>query len=352
MDQIKILYGALEPSVEGHSVLRGVLDPAALWGIAIPAYQRETVREGTIDDLSAAYKGKTGRPPDVELAVRGTRYDLREDSGTFTITGDVFVVDGLQRLSGARVAANRDEAPRVGATIYFGTTEAWERERFDVLNMCRTRLSPNLLLRNRASQCPWLGSLYALCLDPSFALYEMVSWAQYMRRDQVMTALTFVKTVMRLHARFGSGRSAKVEELWRALPLVMADVGQEAMIANIRAFFDLLDNEWGVREVLYKNRAIHLKTGFLSALADVFAEYPAFWSGTTLRIDRDVAKKIGKFPLNEPSVRAMACSGSNLIFLTRNIVDHINSGKRTRRLVLSDPHLGVAPAAESMSHPV
>jgi uncharacterized ParB-like nuclease family protein len=71
---------------------------------------------------------------------------------------------------------------------------------------------------------------------------------------------------------------------------------------------------------------------------------------TVLRIDRDVARKIGKFPLNEPSVRAMACSGSNLLFLTRNIVDHINSGKRTRRLVEPAPYQGVAPAAESISH--
>ncbi len=347
MDQIQILYGAMEPSSEGHIVLRGVLDPASLWDIAIPAYQRETVRESTIEDLSTAYRGKAGRPPDVELAVRGTLYEITEVDGTFTITGDVFVVDGLQRLSGARVAANRNEAPRVGATIYFGTTEVWERERFDVLNMSRSRLSPNLLLRNRATQCSWLGRLHALCLDPSFSLYEMVSWAQYMRRDQVMTALTFLKTVMRLHGGFGAGRYASVEELWRVLPFMMADVGQEAMVANIRTFFDLLDSAWGVREVLFKNRATHLKMGFLFALADLFARYPSFWSGPHLRIERDVAQKIGKFPLNEPSVRAMACSGTNLLFLTRNIVDHINSGKRTRRLIEPDLYQAAAPAADS-----
>ena len=47
--------------------------------------------------------------------------------------------------------------------IHFGTTEEWERERFDILNMRRTRLSPNVLLRNRAAQCPSLSRLYELC---------------------------------------------------------------------------------------------------------------------------------------------------------------------------------------------
>jgi hypothetical protein len=51
-------------------------------------------------------------------------------------------------------------------------------------------------------------------------------------------------------------------------------------------------------------------------------------------------KKIGQFALSDPNIRAMASSGSSIALLTRLIVDHINSGKRTRRLVAPEPFHG------------
>jgi hypothetical protein len=128
--------------------------------------------------------------------------------------------------------------------------------------------------------------------------------------------------------------------MWQALPPMMSTVGHSTMIANVRTFFQLLDSAWGIRGILYKDRATHLKSAFLFALADVISEYPAFWSGKSLRIDRDMQKKIGQFGLNDPSVRAMACSGSSVGLLSRLIVDHINAGKRIRRLAAPDPFQG------------
>lgn len=171
-------------------------------------------------------------------------------------------------------------------------------------------------------------------------LCQRVSWSQHMRREELLTALTFLKTVMRLHSKFGAGRYVSVSGLWRALPPMMANVGHSTMMENAKTFFQLLDSLWGIRGILYKDRATHLKSGFLFALADVMAEYSTFWSGKSLRIDRDIQKKIGQFPLNDPSVRAMAFSGKSLGLLQRLIVDHINAGKRTRRLVASNPFQG------------
>jgi hypothetical protein len=145
---------------------------------------------------------------------------------------------------------------------------------------------------------------------------------------------------MRLHSKFGAGRYLHVSGIWQALPPMMSSVGHATMIENVKTFFQLLDSAWGIRKILYKDRATHLKSGFLFALADVISEYPAFWSGKSLRIDRDMQKKIGQFALSDPNVRAMACSGSSIAFLTRLIVDHINAGKRTRRLVAPDPFQG------------
>lgn len=340
LTQLKILSGALDELTEGQIVLRGVVDTASLGGLLKPTYQRETLRKAKIEELMNAFRSSTGRVPDVELAVRGERYGCTDSGGTYIITGDVYIIDGLQRISAAKHFVSEGGKPLVGAMIHFGTTEEWERERFDILNMCRTRLSPNVLLRNRAAQCPSLGRLFALCSDESFALYQRVSWSQYMRREELLTALSFLKTVMRLHSKFGAGRYVAVPGLWQALPPMMSSVGHTTMIENIKAFFQLIDSAWGIRGILYKDRSTHLKFGFLFALADVISSYPEFWSGKSFRIDRDVQKKISQFGLNDPNVRAMASSTSSIGLLSRLIVDHINSGKRTRRLVAPDPYQG------------
>src|SRR5579885_3678458 len=233
MTPLRILSGALDELSEGQIVLRGVIDPETFSALERPAYQRETLAKPTIAGLMEAYRDGAGRVPDVELAVRGERYGCTDVKGTYSITGSVFIIDGLQRISAARQFVFEGGRPLVGAMIHFGTTEEWERERFNILNMRRTRLSPNILLRNRAAQCPALSRLYALCSDESFVLYQRVSWSQYMRREELLTALGFLKTVMRLHSKFGAGRYVAVSGLWQALPPMMANVGHTTMVENV-----------------------------------------------------------------------------------------------------------------------
>ena len=335
---LTILSAALDELTDGQIVLRGVIDPGSLGSLLKPTYQRETLRKDKIQELVEALRSGSGRVPDVELAVRGQRYGCTDSDGMYTITGDVYIIDGLQRISAAKQLAYDGGRPLVGAMVHFGTTEEWERERFDILNMRRTRLSPNVLLKNRASQCSALELLHGLCQTKSFALYQRVCWSQYMRREELLTALTYLKSVMRVHSKFGAGRYVAVAGLCQALPPMMASVGSRTMIENVKTFFEFLDSTWGIRDILYKDRATHLKSGFLFALADVISAYPMFWSGKSLQIDRDMQKKIGQFGLHDPNVRAMACSGSSLGLLSRLIVDHINSGRRTRRLVAPDPY--------------
>jgi hypothetical protein len=333
---LRLLSGALDELTPGRIVLRGVIDPASLSGLLKPDYQRETLRTATIEGLMQAFRDGAGRVPDVELAVRGEDYGCTDSNAVYTITGDVYIIDGLQRISAAREFATGGGTPLVGAMLHFGTTESWERERFDILNLRRTRLSPNVLLRNRVAQCSALRRLYDLCSDDSFALYQRVSWAQYMRREELLTAMSFLKTAMRLHSRFGAGRYVALPAIWQALPPMMAKVGLVTMPENTKVFFEFLDEAWGIRNILYKDRATHLKSGFLFALADVISGYPTFWSGSTLRIERDIQKKIAQFGLSDPNVRAMACNSSSIGVLSRLIIDHINSGRRTRRLLDPD----------------
>ena len=341
MTPIKVLSGALDELTEGQIVLRGVIDPASFRGLLKPDYQRETLRESTIEGFDEGVpRWQPGACPmwSSPSAVNAT--DAPTPLGrtpspamcTSSMASSGSVRPDSLCLDGGK--------PLVGAMLHFGTTEEWERERFDILNMRRTKLSPNVLLRNRAAQCPSLRRLHDLCTDESFVLGQRVSWSQYMRREELLTALSFLKTVMRLHSKFGAGRYHSVSGLWQALPPMMASVGHTTMIENVKTFFELLDGTWGIRGILYKDRATHLKHGFLFALADVISAHPAFWSGKSLRIDRDMQKKIGQFGLSDPSVRVMACSGSSVGLLNRLIVDHINSGRRTRRLAAPEPYQG------------
>lgn len=344
---LKIVSGALDETTEGEIVLRGVIDPVSLDGLLTPQYQREELRDSTIEKLVKALRNRK-RFPDVDLAIRGEHYGCTDDrKGTYTLTGPVYIVDGLQRITAARRLLREGGQPPIGAMLHFGTTEEWERGRFLDLNQNQKRVSPNVVLRDHAADYPVLKRLVQLCSDESFVLCQRISWQQFMRREELLTAVTFLKTTMRLHGRFGAGRNAGISNMCEALAPMAATVGSNMLVENVKTFFDLLDGAWGIRGILHKDRATHLRFGFLSALADVFCEYDTFWNGKALRIDRELKKKIAQFPLREPNIDAMARSGAGATsaLLRRLIVDHINSGKRTRRLDKPDPYRGGTRAA-------
>src|SRR5262249_29116679 len=120
---IKMLDAALEEWGE-FLILRGVVDPGSLDAILVPDYQRGVLSPATINGLARAIKDS--KVPDIELAVRGG--DFKEREGCFYIKDPVYVVDGLQRITGARRVMQDGGEPYLGATLYFNTTIPWERE--------------------------------------------------------------------------------------------------------------------------------------------------------------------------------------------------------------------------------
>jgi hypothetical protein len=73
---------------------------------------------------------------------------------------------------------------------------------------------------------------------------------------------------------------------------------------------------------------------FLKCLGTFFASYPVFWNGNRLSIERDLRKKLASFPIQDPTVNQLASSGGKAsALLFRMFEDHVNSGKRTKRLV-------------------
>lgn len=329
-ESIKVYNAALDEE-DGEIILRGVLDPDVLHLLNVDEYQREVAPLATINKLVEGFK--RGSIPDIELGMRGQH--CLERGGCFYLQDPVYIVDGLQRVSAAihLLKMGGERKPRLGASVHFGTTEKWERERFNILNAERIRLSSNVLLRNLRHDYAVVKLLYQLTSDRAFILHDRICWSQRMRRQDLVTAMTFFKTVGALHAHIGPGRSSRYDELARGLETIMGRTGRNIFRDNARTFFDIVDQCWGIRRIAFKEGAAYMRANFLDCLASAFSRHTDFWRENRLFVEAPLVRKIALFPVSDPQISNLAsASGKARDLLYLLMVDHINSGKRTRRL--------------------
>lgn len=339
VNPVRILNGALdEVIIENvkHVILRGVVDPQALHHLLRDDYQREaqplTSQWRILDAL------KKGEPlPDIELGMRGDSVTGREDN--YILKDQVYIIDGLQRVTSAIhfLSTNPGSVVRLGAMVHFGTTKDWERKRFHILNTHRLKVSPNVLLRNMREESPAVLALFGLSTnDRSFVLHNRVSWTQRMTKGELLTALTFAKVVGLIHSHKVAGKSNSIEELVPALNKAVEVFGIQAIRENIRSFFGLVDECWGIKSVQYREGAIYMRGSFLYMFARLLVEHHDFWQGEEekrLFVNADLKRKIAQFPIHDPEVvRLSGSSGLARVMLYTMLRDHINSGKRTKRL--------------------
>lgn len=337
---VRITNFALDdsPLRGGTIILRGVIDPDSLENIQFDDYQREVL---ALTPNSRIMQGlRKGEPfPDVELGMRGQKFI--EKNGSIYLQDDVFGIDGLQRISGAIKFQSLfpGQYAHLGATIHFNTTREWEKERFEILNVSRVKVSPNVLLRNKRETSPCLSMLYDLSNDDTrFVLYQRVSWEQTMRRDQLLTAMVLLRTFSSLHRHLGAiqvkgGRQSDVIPM---MDRVIERAGVLNAKLNIREFYNLVDECWGIKMIQYKDTATQLRAGFLNVLGRVLSDHSEFWEGVDdkrLKVAPDLRKKLSSFPLSDPTVMSLASGGGKSgPLLYRLIIDHLNSGKRTKHL--------------------
>ncbi len=329
-DSVKIISAALDEVEGGEIILRGVIEPGSLSLLQVGEYQREILPMSKISDL---IKGmETGSVPDIDLGMRGGNYSERD--GAFYLKDPIYIVDGLQRRTAALAMMQGGGSPRLGVVVHFNTNEVWERERFRMLNVSRVKLSANILLRNMRSEHPSVDLLFGLTHDKTFVLGNRVCWSQNMRREQLLTSVTFIKVVGQLHGRFKGTKSNRMEDLVPGMDKVMGLITRKCVRENTLAFFDLVDECWGLKSIVYKEGAIYLRDTFLQQLARVLSDHTTFWDDNKLVVSRELRKKIAQFPTNDPTVMNLAgASGKARTMLYQLIVDHINSGKRQHRLV-------------------
>ncbi len=338
---IRILNGGLD-DFKGDIIVRGSIDPRSLQDLMVDEYQREALPVTSLSSMLEALADEVVFP-DVELGMRG--HSVTEREGVFILKDPVYIVDGQQRVNAAIhfLRSNPDKPLRLGAMIHFGTTKAWERERFLATNTSRLKVSSNVILRNMRENSPAIQALYSLSTrDERFVLKGRVCWNQRMTRGEFITATMLTKVAGRLMShRAPGGRSSRTQELVPSLDRAINVFGVNIFRENIRTFFDLLDECWGIRRIQFRESAIYMRGTFLFVMAKLLCDHLDFWTkddDRRLFVDASLRRKIGLFKINDPEIVRLASSAGKahemLYILMR---DHINSGKRTRRLT---PRLG------------
>jgi hypothetical protein len=333
---IKVVSAALQDHPTYGIVLRGAIDPHSLHLLQADDYQREVLSGGKVKELEAALR--TLGVPDIFLGIRGQGYtEDPADSTTFYLPGDqVFIIDGLQRVNAALqiVAAGDADAFSLGGLFRFGTDRAIERSMFDQVNTTQTGVSASITLRNQREVYPAIDGLYLLSTDErGFILVNRVSWNQRLRSNDLITAMTFAKVAGMLHSHLGPGRSSKVLELAAGIQRIADVVGLEQFLANVREFFNIIDQCWNVNLISYRSTATHLKLGFMVELARVFSDHTDFWRGDRLFLSSPLKKKVGQFGVQDMEVDRLAGgNGSARIILYNMMIQHINAGRRTGHL--------------------
>ncbi len=334
---IRILNSGLDEEKGGEIVLRGRIALDSFVHLRVDDYQREVAPLSSQGSILEALENDGGLP-DIELGMRGHR--MKDGpNGTVLLLDPVYIIDGLQRVSTIvhYLQSNPDAQVRLGAKVWFDTTKEWERQQFRKLNSSRAKVSPNILLRNRREESRSMQMLYGLSDSAKdFVLHNRVSWHQRMARNELISALTFAKIVGVLHSHKTAGKSNNINDLIPALDRSVEQIGIQNMRDNIKAFFDLLDECWGIRRVQYREGAIWLRGSFLFVFASLLSDHTDFWrqpDEKKLFVEASLRRKIAMFPVRDPQVVNLAGSGGKsremLYMLLR---DHINSGRRTKRL--------------------
>ncbi len=341
---IKLLNASVDIfKIDGEEtiIIRGILDTETLDEIKVGPYQREAIPGIRMKKLVEAMK--TSTVPDVELGMRGDHYrvtaeKVKGEGDTFHLLDPVFVIDGLQRKTACKLAiiANPSLKPRIGAVIHVGTNPKWEAERFRILNQERLKLNSNILLRNARTTNPAVDMIYRLTEDPGFVLHNRVQWSQRKARTELTTALILCSVAGYLHSRFGPGRGSDMQAAAN-LDKTMEVVGRTTMRDNILTFFEVLEECFGVKCIAYSDRATVLRSSFLLCVAEIFTSHANFWKGNRLFVEKSLRAKIHGFPIGDPEVVRLSSSGGKakeILYIM--MLDHINSGKRTKRLVKVD----------------
>lgn len=348
---VRVLNASLTELESGEIILRGSLDPATLPNLKVDfSYQREVLsRSGSGGRKTSRLRKAVVSGsilPDIELGMRGESFTSKGE--IVTLHDPVFIVDGLQRISAMLDYAEEGDGNSrlmkpIGATVYFASNPKKESERFLILNQQRIAVSANVILRNMKEVSPGVATLYGLSRDVHFALFERVCWNQRMNKREIINAMVLLKAAISLHRhivdstaqagglrRPGKGTITQFSNSSRGhitIDRVANHLGLNRFRENIKTFFELIDECWGIRTIEYGEAQGHLKGNFLAVVGSFLSNNVGFWEngGKTLKIEKKVRTRFKSFPVNDPEIRRLAAGGTMvMVTLYQHLLTHMN----------------------------
>ena len=334
---VRLQSAALDDK-NGEVVAHGWLDIEAIENLRVGDYQREIleVRRNKKSSLRKAIE-EGERLPDIMLGMRGEKYTQRGSS--MALESDVFIIDGLQRISALRKYAseNPDKAKevRIGAEVRFDTTRDTEAALFTTLNLKRKAMAPSVILRNERNNSNGVATLYGITMtDKNSPLFGKVCWDQQMHRGELMTAMTFAKACLTLHRHAAPGGRflTSVTTIPRVLDNMASAAGMQNFRANLLSFYEMIDEVWGLRGTKYADRLTHTRGNFMVQLAAMLSDHEDFWDGNKLVLDAAHKAKLKSFPVEDPTIVRLSGAGNAAgALLYRHFVDHMNRSKQASR---------------------
>lgn len=363
-DSIRLINSGMT-EVGGEIVATGFLDAEGLGQLKVGDYQREVLKSTGVKNTKrtglqmAVARG--ARLPTIVLGMRGQKF--RSSGPDMLLYDDVYIVDGLQRTFALK--SHAEDHPEAAHTIMqpveirFDTSYEIEKELFQTLNLKRTPMSPNIILRNGRDTNKAILTLYGLSTsDSTSPLFDRVQWTQRRGRSELLTALAVARVIDDLHKHvkypqkrvIGSGIFVRQERnngagilgKMQTLDRRSQAVGLKMFRENVIEYFEAIDVAFGLRKIEYGELATHLRGNFLLCVAQLFSEHEDFWQGNQLVVPTAHKKKLAAFAIDDPNVQKLA-GGSNTtkVILYSLLVEHMNKGMkknhlRARRVAMTD----------------
>jgi hypothetical protein len=323
----------INPSLDeenGDIIMRGRIDMATIEAIKIDStYQRQELKPKIVDDIMNAFlQGQ--RVPDGILGMRGNKIKDLPD-GSCALLDPTFAVDGQQRRAGFMRCMEGGGEPRWGAQIYFDTNRDMERDMFEVYNSKQNKVSPGVLIRNRADTVPFVAMMLAMCeKDIRFPLANKVKWDQYLKVGHVISGTSLVKSIGYMHSHLGVREGRAALGVIYDLQAVYDKIGRNTIRENIRTFYQLVDSCWNINQIELKG-AMFLRCTFLNTMCKLISDHDDFWVGDSLVIPKALTKRWMSFPIHDHKVVYLSGVGSKVHpGLYDIMVNHLDKGRRSR----------------------
>jgi hypothetical protein len=137
-----------------------------------------------------------------------------------------------------------------------------------------------------------------------------------------------------LHLHKGAFRNGAIDTGAKSAVALVEKCGINVVRENLRVFFGLVDECYGLRSISYRDKAPQLKGTFLFMLARFLSDHENFWQGDDekrLFVNVDHRRKFKQFDLQDPSINNLCGTGGKAADVLYGLIrDHINRGKRNK----------------------